>query len=73
MPLERIEEEIRLNVSAGIDHAWLHSEDIFLYQVGGDRKNFYPNAEAVVELFEMARKYTKNVNPTHGGAVAGGA
>ncbi|NJF24328.1 B12-binding domain-containing radical SAM protein [Thermococcus sp. Bubb.Bath] len=69
MPLERIEREISLNVNAGIDHAWLHSEDIFLYKVE-DRKNFYPNEEAVVELFEMARKYTRNVNPTHG-TVAG--
>ncbi len=69
MPLKRIDEEIRLNVSNGIDHAWLHSEDIFLYRVE-DRKNFYPNAEAVVELFEVARKYTRNVNPTHG-TVAG--
>ncbi|WP_456321647.1 B12-binding domain-containing radical SAM protein [Palaeococcus sp. (in: euryarchaeotes)] len=69
IPLEKIEEEIRLNVKAGIDHALLHSEDIFLYKVE-DKKNFYPNAEAVIELFETATKYTKNVNPTHG-AVAG--
>ncbi|AFK21968.1 radical SAM protein [Pyrococcus sp. ST04] len=69
IPLDKIEEEIKVNVSAGIDHAWLHSEDIFLYKVE-DRKNFYPNAEAVIELFEMARKYTRNVNPTHG-TVAG--
>ncbi len=69
MPLEKIEKEIQVNVKAGIDHAWLHSEDIFLYKVE-DKKNFYPNAEAVVELFEAARKYTKNINPTHG-AVAG--
>jgi len=69
IPLEQIEEEIKLNIKAGIDHAWLHSEDIFLYRVE-DKKNFYPNADAVVELFEMARKYTRNVNPTHG-AVAG--
>ncbi|WP_394325349.1 hypothetical protein [Thermococcus sp. JCM 11816] len=70
IPLEQIEKEVRLNVSAGIDHAWLHSEDVFLYRVE-DKKNFYPNAEAVVELFEIARRYTKNVNPTHRGAVAG--
>ncbi|ASJ09956.1 ABC transporter ATP-binding protein [Thermococcus sp. P6] len=69
IPLEKIEEEIRLNTKAGIDHAWLHSEDIFLYKVE-DKRNFYPNAEAVIELFEMARRYTRNVNPTHG-AVAG--
>lgn len=69
MPLEKIEKEIRVNINAGIDHAWLHSEDIFLYKVE-DKKNFYPNAEAVIELFEMARQYTKNVNPTHG-TVAG--
>ncbi|ASJ06488.1 B12-binding domain-containing radical SAM protein [Thermococcus pacificus] len=69
IPIEKIEEEIRLNVNAGIDHAWLHSEDVFLYRVE-DKKNFYPNAEAVVELFEVARRYTRNVNPTHG-SVAG--
>jgi len=69
IPLEKIEEEIGLNIKAGIDHAWLHSEDIFLYKVE-DKKNFYPNAEAVIELFERAAKYTKNVNPTHG-SVAG--
>ncbi|WP_223211927.1 B12-binding domain-containing radical SAM protein [Thermococcus henrietii] len=69
MPLERIEEEIKLNVRAGIDHAWLHSEDIFLYRVE-DRKTFYPNVDAVVELFETARKYTGNVNPTHGTVAA---
>ncbi len=69
IPLEKIEEEIKLNITAGIDHAWLHSEDIFLYRVE-DKKKFYPNAEAVIELFETATKYTKNVNPTHG-AIAG--
>ncbi|ASI99045.1 hypothetical protein A3L02_05430 [Thermococcus celer Vu 13 = JCM 8558] len=58
-----------LNIKASINHAWLHSEDIFLYKVE-DKRNFYPNAEAVVELFEMARGYTRNVNPTHG-SVAG--
>ncbi|MDK2869218.1 MAG: hypothetical protein PWP39_453 [Pyrococcus sp.] len=67
IPIENIEKEIQININAGIDHAWLHSEDIFLYKVE-DRKNFYPNADAVIELFEMARKYTKNVNPTHGTA-----
>jgi radical SAM superfamily enzyme YgiQ (UPF0313 family) len=69
IPIEKIEEEIKLNITAGIDRAWLHSDDIFLYKVE-DKKNFYPNAEAVIELFETAAKYTKNVNPTHG-AVAG--
>ncbi|WP_456365176.1 B12-binding domain-containing radical SAM protein [Thermococcus sp.] len=67
MPLERIEREIRVNIRAGIDHAWLHSEDIFLYRVE-DKKYFYPNVDAVVELFATARKYTRNVNPTHGTA-----
>ncbi|NJE00548.1 radical SAM protein [Thermococcus sp. JdF3] len=69
IPLEKIEMEIWLNVRAGIDHAWLHSEDIFLYMVE-DRRNFYPNVDAVVELFETARKYTRNVNPTHGTVAA---
>ncbi len=69
IPIENIEREIELNVNSGIDHAWLHSDDIFLYKVE-DRKNFYPNTEAVVELFEVGRKYTRNVNPTHGTVAA---
>ncbi|ACV24104.1 B12-binding domain-containing radical SAM protein [Methanocaldococcus fervens] len=69
IPIEKIEEEIKVNINAGINRAWLHSEDVFLYKVE-DKKNLYPNAEAVIELFEKATKYTKNVNPTHG-SVAG--
>ncbi|MDI3498486.1 radical SAM protein [Archaeoglobus sp.] len=65
IPIEKIEEEIKVNISAGINRVWLHSEDIFLYQVE-DKKNFYPNANAVIELFSMAGVYTENVNPTHG-------
>lgn len=65
MLLERIEEEIRFNVSVGIDYVWFYSEDVFLYCVE-DKKNFYLNVEVVVELFEIVRRYMKNVNLIYG-------
>ena len=69
-PIEKIIAEIELNVKAGQKTAWLHSEDIFNYMVE-DRKNFYPNEEAVIGLFEEVLKRVEYANPTHG-TIAGG-
>ena len=38
-PMEKIMEEVSINLKAGQNSAWLHSEDIFNYMVE-DRKNF---------------------------------
>jgi len=66
-PVEKVLKEVEVNVRSGIDRAWLHSDDIFLYKLK-DRRNFYPNTEEVVELFERVRSTFKlrHMNPTHG-------
>ncbi len=64
--IEDILEEVKVNISYGIRRAWLHSEDIFLYRVE-DRRNFYPNRDAVIELFRSVKEAGVDyVNPTHG-------
>ncbi len=64
-PLEKIMEEVEVNAKAGQKKAWLHSEDIFNYMVE-DRKNFYPNEDAVIELFRKVLEKVEFANPTHG-------
>ncbi|MEM3884376.1 MAG: radical SAM protein [Nitrososphaerota archaeon] len=67
IPIENVLEEIRVNTKHGIHNAWIHSEDIFLYRVE-DKKNFYPNRDALVELFSsvMSVPGIRHSNPTHG-------
>lgn len=67
MPVEKILREIRVNTSANLHNAWIHSDDIFLYRVE-DRKNFYPNRDALIELFTavMDEPKVRHSNPTHG-------
>ncbi len=68
MPEEKIIEEILLNLKHGETHAWIHSEDVFLYKVE-DKINLFPNREAVVNLFKEISKLKKcglkYFNPTH--------
>ena len=68
-PLEKIMEEIEVNLRAGQRKIWLHSEDIFNYRVE-DRVEFHPNEDAVIELFEKVLEKAEFANPTHG-CVAG--
>lgn len=64
-PIEKIKKEVDVNLKAGIKSAWVHSEDIFMYQ-NEDRKNFYPNEDAIIELFQMLKERGLNhANPTH--------
>jgi radical SAM superfamily enzyme YgiQ (UPF0313 family) len=60
-----IRKELEVNVKAGIDHAWLHSDEIFAYDHG---RNFVPNADSLLELFNvvMTTKGIAHTNPTHG-------
>ncbi len=63
-PLQ-VRKEIEVNVKAGINHAWLHSDEIFAYEHG---KNYVPNPEALFDLFTtvMETKGIEHTNPTHG-------
>ncbi len=67
MPIEKIVREIKVNTAAGLHNAWVHSEDIFLYQLE-DWKTFMPNTDALVELFTaiMSIPGIRHSNPTHG-------
>jgi radical SAM superfamily enzyme YgiQ (UPF0313 family) len=60
-----VRQELEVNVKAGIDHAWLHSDEIFAYDHG---RNFVPNADSLFELFNvvMTTKGIAHTNPTHG-------
>jgi len=68
-PIEKIMEEVDVNLRVKQKKIWLHSEDIFNYMVE-DRRNFYPNEDAVIELFERVLEKAEFANPTHG-TVAG--
>lgn len=64
-PPMMVRKELEVNVKAGVDHAWLHSDEIFAYDHG---RNFVPNYESLSELFQvvMETKGIKHTNPTHG-------
>ncbi|MHC1568810.1 MAG: B12-binding domain-containing radical SAM protein [Candidatus Syntropharchaeia archaeon] len=68
-PMEKIIEEVSVNLMAGQNSAWLHSEDIFNYMVE-DKRGFHPNEDAVIGLFESVLRRVCFANPTHG-TVAG--
>lgn len=63
--VERITNEVKVNVRAGLSNAWLHSDEAFGYKHGN---MFAPNSEALEELFSavMAVPGVETSNPTHG-------
>lgn len=60
MPLERILEEVRINL-AGSTKTTLHSEDVLRYKAKGMR----PDRAEVVRLFEEVVRLTDNVGMSH--------
>jgi radical SAM superfamily enzyme YgiQ (UPF0313 family) len=60
IPLERILEEVRLNVAAG-NGAVFHAEDVLRYKANG----FSPNENEVFKLFSEVRKLSKNIGISH--------
>ncbi|WP_229657406.1 B12-binding domain-containing radical SAM protein [Thermogymnomonas acidicola] len=64
-PLEKIVEEIKVNLRGGNTNAWLHSDEIFGYKHG---PMFEPNEEALLELFQTVLSVpgVTSSNPTHG-------
>jgi radical SAM superfamily enzyme YgiQ (UPF0313 family) len=63
-PPEKVRRETEVNVRAGFNRVWLHSDEIFAYQHG---RNFVPNAEALEELLStvMGIRGIEHANPTH--------
>lgn len=64
-PPEKVLKEIAVNVKAGIEHVWLHTDEVFAYKHG---KEFVPDGDALVELFTaiMSAPGVSHMNPTHG-------
>jgi radical SAM superfamily enzyme YgiQ (UPF0313 family) len=60
-PIEKIMEEIKVNLSAGAKGALLHAEDMLRYGANGP----IPNEEKVIELFSSALKLTPYVWISH--------
>ena len=52
-PLEKIEEELKVNARAGLKSCILHSEDVLVYGARG----LEPNVEALLKLHKLAKKY----------------
>lgn len=67
LPIPYIQQEIAVNTKAGLKKAWLHSDDIFLYECE-DRHTLMPNHDAIVDLFRGAMSVPgiTHCNPTHG-------
>jgi len=67
MDVEKVLQEVRVNVAGGKPSIWAHSDDIFLYRVE-DKRHFYPNTDAIVDLFSaiMGTRGVTHSNPTHG-------
>lgn len=64
-PPEKVRKEIEVNIRAGLNNAWLHSDEIFAYEHG---RNFVPNEEAIIDLMRtvMSTPGIGHTNPTHG-------
>ena len=75
-PPEKVQKEIEVNIKkTGLDRAWLHSDDIFVYGMDiRTAKNMEPNRDALEDLFKAVMATgIKHTNPTHGtlsGAIA---
>ncbi|HEX08305.1 MAG TPA: B12-binding domain-containing radical SAM protein [Thermoplasmatales archaeon] len=59
-PLDRILEEVRINVNAG-KGVIFHAEDVLRYA----SKDFVPNEKAVMKLFKEVKKLTPNIGISH--------
>jgi len=60
-PLDKIERELRVNASAGLDRCILHSEDVLIYGARG----LEPNPDALLKLHALAKKYCKTLAWSH--------
>ena len=73
---EKVKKEIEVNIKkGGMDRAWIHSDDIFVYGMDvGTSKNMEPNRDALEDLFKAIMSTgVVHTNPTHGtlsGAIA---
>ncbi len=60
-PLEKIEEELKINAAAGITDGLLHSDDVMFY----GSPNIMPREEKLLPLMSLAKKYYEHVGWSH--------
>jgi radical SAM superfamily enzyme YgiQ (UPF0313 family) len=59
-----VKREIEVNLRAGVNNSWFHSDEVFAYEHG---RNFEPNQEALIRLFTAIMETgVEHANPTHG-------
>lgn len=61
VPMDRIEHELKVNVNSGIGVSTFHSEDVLLYR----GKGVIPNAEHLLELNTLGKRYCKHLAWAH--------
>jgi len=66
IPLDKIEEELKVNNKWGINDGILHSEDVLLY--GGD--GVIPKPEPIIKLHILVKKYYKTFAWSHASLAA---
>ena len=59
--LDKIEEELKVNVRHGVVHGLIHAEDVPLY----GSTSVYPKPEKLLKLHELVKKYYKTVSWSH--------
>lgn len=64
LPLERLQQEAKINLDYGFDSIWLHSDEMLLY--GCDNREFRPNHDAITELWKGLKSLgARFVGTTH--------
>lgn len=64
IPLERLQEEAKINLRYGFDSIWLQSDEMLLY--GCDNKDFVPNSDAIINLWSGLKSVGANfIGTTH--------
>jgi len=64
LPLERLQQEAKINLDYGFDSIWLHSDEMLLY--GCDNRDFIPNRDMITDLWKGLKGLGANfVGTTH--------
>lgn len=66
IPLNMIEEELRVNTDAGIESGVIHSEDVLLYGADG----VHPRPEPLIKLHRLVKRYYKAMAWSHASLAA---
>jgi radical SAM superfamily enzyme YgiQ (UPF0313 family) len=65
-PPDKIERELKVNISGGINYCTLHAEDVMLY----GSKNVMPNREKILSLHKMVKKHVGGIGWSHASCAA---